>query len=618
MWRRSSSACLISKFLHVLVDPLESLTPGNYLSLARELGESEGDGQAIDLVLLSSNSFSFLEPYLVVECARRNLSARTKVAPFGQIEQYILSAADTLVSDRPVIVVIALRIEDVYADAYLRPNGEDLDQRARACVDRLEHCVKLVQDAVSATVLVANFAVPDIAGLSDVYDGGRSNGVANIVNSANADLSARLADRPGAYVWDYAGLVKARGASSWTDSRLWHLARQPIAAPNLPHAAAHLARTVAGTIFPRIKCLVLDLDNTLWGGVAGEDGLGGIQISDDYPGNVFKAFQHAVLGLKDRGVLLAISSKNDEDLVRKIFDRHPDLILRWQDFSSTQINWNPKSDGIKSIAADLNIGVDAIAFFDDNPVEREEVRQNASGVSVIDVPKSPLGYVDALFEAGSFDAPQLSQEDSKRAVYYQNESRRQAARQDAGTMEEFLASLDMEVTLGSVGPETLARVVQLIGKTNQFNLTTRRHSQSDVQRMADDGSVDVRWYRLNDKYGDSGIIGVVVIRYDGAEASLDTFLMSCRAMNREVENAMLADAVRCALDRDCTSLVGEYIATDRNAVVRDFYRRSGFSPEVGNGDGKFRLDLAAGGRRPLWPAVVRRASGRLDRAAESP
>ncbi len=590
----------------MLIEPLESLTPGNYLSLARELGESGVDGRAVNLVLLSSNSFSFLQPYLLVECARRNIAVQPQVAPFGQIEQFVLGAPQVFSSDSPNVVVVALRIEDVFADAYLRPDGEELGQRANICVDRLEQCVRLLQDSISATVLVANFAVPGIASHADVYDGGRNDGIANLVSTANADLSKRLAGMPDVFVWDYAGLVRSRGASDWTDSRLWHLARQPIAGQNLPYAAAHLARTLAGTVFPRIKCLVLDLDNTLWGGVAGEDGISGIQIGDDYPGNVFKAFQHAVLSLKDRGVLLAISSKNDEDLVKDIFEKHPDLVLRWDDFSSTQVNWNAKSDGIDLIAAELNIGVDAMAFFDDNPVERAEVRQNAPSVSVIEVPKSPLGYVDALFAGGLFDAPQLSQEDAARASYYRNESQRQAARQDAGTMEEFLESLEMEVTAGSVGPETLARVVQLTGKTNQFNLTTRRHTQSDIQRMADDEAADVRWYRLNDKFGDSGIVGVVAIRYDGATAILDTFLMSCRAMNREVENAMLSDAVECALKRGCTSVVGEYIATDRNAVVGDFYPESGFSAAVDRGEGVFRLDLEDEALRPHWPGAVRR------------
>jgi FkbH-like protein len=408
-------------------------------------------------------------------------------------------------------------------------------------------------------------------------------------------------------VWDYAGLVQLRGTSCWTDDRLWHLARQPIAAANLPYAASHLSRTIAGTIFQRAKCLVLDLDNTLWGGAAGDDGISGIQIGDDYPGNVFKAFQNAVLGLKDRGVLLAIASKNDEAPVKQIFDEHPDMVIRWDDFSITRVNWNAKSESLKEIAAELNIGIDALAFFDDNPVEREEVRLHAPEVSVINVPKSPLDFVDSVFASGLFDDTALSAEDADRTHHYQSESRRKEFRESAASMDDFLTGLKMEVTLDSVGPETIARATQLIGKTNQFNLTTRRYSQNSLQRMVDDSAYDVRWVRLSDRYGDSGIVGLTIICFDSKVAIIDSFVMSCRVMNRKVEQAMLCDAVDRAKSRNCTSMRGSYIATKRNAIVSGFYMESGFAEAGGEeGEKTYVLDLSGTKVRPEWPAVLRR------------
>lgn len=586
------------------IEPPELLTPGAYLSLSRKLLEDPGERRPLRLSLLSSNSFSFLEPYIVVECARRGLAAAPVCGAFGQLEQAILDESSSAVSNATDVVVIALRIEDVFSDAYVKAVSGSLHEAAQQCIDRLSQCVDLVRARSDARVVVANFARPADAISASVFGAGLVDGSSHIIASANAELARRMADKPDVSIWDYESLVASRGVSQWTDPRLWYLARQPIAGANLPFAAAHLARTLAGITFARAKCLVLDLDNTLWGGAAGDDGLEGIDIGDDYPGSVFKQFQQAVAGLGRRGVLLAIASKNDEAPVREIFDKHPDLVLRWDDFSSHRINWDPKSENLEAIAKELNIGIDALVLFDDNPVEREEVRINAPDVQVVDVPSSPLGYVGALFDSGFFDSPENSAEDAERATYYQHEARRRADRDAATSMEDFLASLDMQAAVGEVGPETIARVAQLVGKTNQFNLTTRRHNQARLQQMTEDDGWDVRWIRLRDRYGDSGLIGVTIVHYDEQLATIDTFLMSCRVMNRGVEQAMLRDIIESAISRGCRTLRGEYLATDRNAVVSDFFANSGFT--AGGEAAVFELKLDEGEDLPEWPQVIGR------------
>lgn len=589
----------------MFIEPVESLTPGAYLSMARAIqSDPPPELRPIRMGLLSSNSFSFLEPYLVVECARRGMLVKPSSAAFGQIEQALLDDTAGVVSSATGVVVLALRIEDMFADAFSRFGA--LRPAAQQCLDRLEQCVDLVRSVSEAPILVANFSVPSSAISADIFGAGCEAGPSQLVAAANAELASRLSERANVDIWDYAGLVAARGAAAWTDLRMWYLARQPIAGVNLPYAAAHLARTVSGLMFERAKCLVLDLDNTLWGGAAGDDGIEGILIGDDHPGNAFKSFQRALAGLSDRGVLLAIASKNDADVVRDIFERHPDLVLRWDDFSAHRINWEPKSASIRAIADELNIGIDALAFFDDNPVEREEVRQNLPEVSVIEVPASPLGFVEALYADGLFDAPLRSAEDAERVSYYRNEARRRAAQETASSMDAFLASLEMRATTGSLGPETLARVAQLVGKTNQFNLTTRRHSQSRLQEMAADDRWEVRWTRLGDRYGESGLIGVAIVHFEDDVATLDSFLMSCRVMNRRVEQAMLRDVIDIAIARGCGSLRGEYVATDRNSIVSGFYAEQGFA--AAGGGAVFELDLAKDGELPGWPAVIERAS----------
>ena len=590
----------------MIIDPPESLSPGAYLSLARKLRDAPGDGQPVGLALLSSNSFSFLEPYVVVECARRGLAATPECGAFGQIEQAILDASAPAVTSDTDVIVIALRIEDVFGDAFVQDDGSALREAAAQCVDRLEQCVDLARSRSDAAILVANFSRPAVAASANVFGANFVDGSAHIIATANAELAKRLVDKADVCIWDYEGLVASRGVAEWTDPRLWCLARQPIAGAQLPFAAAHLARSIAGTVFERAKCLVLDLDNTLWGGAAGDDGIEGIDIGDDYPGSVFKQFQQAVAGLGRRGVLLAIASKNDEAPVREIFEKHPDLVLRWDDFSSRRINWDAKSENLDAIAKELNIGLDALVLFDDNPVEREEVRINAPDVHVVDVPASPLGYVDALFGSGFFDSPVRSAEDRERAGYYRNEARRRADRDAATSMEEFLASLEMQATVGDIGPETITRIAQLVGKTNQFNLTTRRHTQARLQQMADDDDWDVRWMRINDRYGDSGLIGVSIVHYEDRVATIDSFLMSCRVMNRTVEQAMLRDVIEKAIARGCETLRGDYIATDRNAVVSEFLVSNGFSPVSGTSGFEISLEDPAG--LPGWPEAIGRES----------
>ena len=589
------------------IDPISSLTPGKYLTLARQFRDESSDRHDVKLALLSSFSFSFLEPYLIVECARRNMRIQPWIAPFGQIEQPILDASEGLTNVNPDVIVIALRIEDVFADVFLRPCGDKLQDRARSCVERLENSVKSIRNSLDSIVLVANFAMPLAGSIGSPFDAGQLGTPFDVLGIANRELARRLKKIPGAYVWDYAGLVHSRGSSSWTDERLWRLARQPIAAANLPYAASHLARTIAGTVFEPVKCLVLDLDNTLWGGILGDDGVVGIQVGDDYPGNVFKAFQNAVLGLKDKGILLAVASKNDEPLVRRVFAENADMIIRWDDFATARISWQPKSESLISIADELNIGIDSLAFFDDNPVEREEVRQKLPQIHVIEPPRSPLGYVESLLGSGLFDIPAVSVEDADRTRYYRDENRRRELRATSTNMDDFLVSLEMKVTIESASEATIMRIAQLISKTNQFNLTTRRHSQSALQRMITDESYVIRWTRLADRYGDSGIIGVTIVHFDGKIAEIDSFVMSCRVMNRRVEDAMISDIIDSALARSCTSVRGQYIATERNSVVSSLYEASGFvKAGEGKEGGHFELDLSASEDRPEWPSCLSR------------
>ncbi|HEX9729007.1 MAG TPA: HAD-IIIC family phosphatase [Gemmatimonadales bacterium] len=589
------------------------LKPADYMRLARQV--TAGDGEPLEPVrvaCLSSYSLGFVEPFLVVEGTRFGLRVVPYFGEFGQFEQVLADPESRLYAFAPDVLVLALRPEDLDPDAVTRfhaSGGTRLRALAREAVERLARCTAMFRERATGPVLVANFAAPADPPMS-LFDANLTESVAGTIVTANAELASAIHAHAGAVVWDYAGLVAATGSTRWTDRRLWALGRIPVSAECQPLMARHLARTIRASRRPPAKCLVFDLDNTIWGGVVGDDGVEGIRLGDDYPGNAYKALQRSALALNDRGILLAVASKNDEEVVRNVFREHPEMLLSWEHLAAARINWQPKSQNLRAIADELNIGSDALVFFDDNPVERAEVRRNAPEVGVIEVPTDPLDYVAALADAFQFDQLALSEEDRGRSDMYQRERQRRALATGAESVEDFLASLDMVAQVGQAGQATLGRIAQLVGKTNQFNLTTRRHSQADLQAMADDPNGVVAWLRLRDRFGDQGLVAVGVLRVAERQAVIDTLVMSCRVMNRHVERALVAYLNEHAARLGCDGIVGEYIPTKKNAMVRDLYPALGFAPM--EGDGVERFVKLVGDDACAWPAMIAREDAARD------
>jgi FkbH-like protein len=300
---------------------------------------------------------------------------------------------------------------------------------------------------------------------------------------------------------------------------------------------------------------------------------------------------------------LAVCSSNDSEVALDALSRHPDMLLRPEDFAAIRINWEPKSENLREIASELNIGVDSLVFFDDNPAVRAEVRDRLPEVLVVEVPSDPAFYVGALTGVPQLDAPTLTAEDRIRAQTFRADRERQSARASR-SLVDFLGSLDMVAEIGTLDALTAPRIGQLVAKTNQFNLTTRRHSQADLEALAGSVASEVYWLRLVDKYGDLGLVSVAVVLFGRSDAVVDTLVLSCRAANRGVEQAMLAEIVRSARARGCTSLVGEYIPTARNHVVQELYPALGFAAEGQLNEARtFRLDLAA--RDVTFPDSIR-------------
>lgn len=572
------------------------VTPAAYLSAARRIEAGTFKGlQPVKVAILSTFTSDILRPYLVVESAARGLLVTPYFAPFNQLEQQVFDGTSPIYQFGPDVVALATRIEEAAPNLisrFVALSPAEVEAELAGIEARLESLLEGLRRYTTASVFVFNYASPAYlaGGFADPF---LTPSQSAVIRSAN-ELAAKVCRKfTSVYVFDYARMVSEFGLQRWCDPKLFYLGRIPFGIEAQLETGRRLARYLRVTRLPACKCLVVDLDKTLWGGVLGEDGPQGIALGEDYPGNVYKDFQRKLLSLRDRGVLLAVASKNNVADVLEIFRTHPDCLLKEKDFAALQIHWDDKAKSLTAIARDLNIGTDALAFFDDSPVEREWIRLQMPEVTVIEVPTSPLGFAKALDESGAFDHLDISAEDRERPEMYQKERERQYLQARSVSVEEFLQQLDMTATIGYVSKENFPRVAQLISKTNQFNLTTRRRTPSELEAVIESGAVAL-WLRVADRFGDNGLVGVAIAApAELGKWTVDTFLLSCRVIGRQVETVLLSILSSIVRKRGGQVLLGEYIRSPKNGLAAEFYPKHGFEPL--DGDGRlWKWDLLRG------------------------
>ena len=511
-------------------------------------------------------------------------------APYGQYRQAILDPGSALYAFGPDVVVLALHDGDV---PFLSVSADPEDALDRQ-VSLLAGLWKQLVERTGATVLQFTFAIPPeqpLGHLGASLTGSRLR----LLRELNLRMTAAAPD-PVVFV-DCERLAAEVGTRTWFDPRYWHLAKQAVNPRCVPLLARQVGAVVAASAGVSRKCLVLDLDHTLWGGVLGEDGIDGIRLGEGSEGEAFSAFQEYLLALRSRGVVLAVCSKNDEALVREAFTTHPSMRLSLDDMAVVSAGWDDKPAQLRRIAQDLALGLDSMVFVDDNPVEREAVRQLLPDVDVIRLPADPAGYVRALADYPYLEIVRLTAEDTERTAQYRARAAAAAALTEASSLDEFLASLEMDAAVEPVGPSNLARVAQLVSKTNQFNLTGRRRSQAELEVLCDDPQVVALGVRLRDRFADHGLVAVLIGRVDGTTFEIDTWLMSCRVIGRTLEHALAQVVARTAAERGCTRVRGVYVPSAKNGLVGGpvplARLRAGRSP----GSGRF-IDLDARRRRP--------------------
>ncbi|WP_299656578.1 HAD-IIIC family phosphatase [uncultured Jannaschia sp.] len=565
----------------------------DYRRLARSLKKMEG-GSDLRIALMGNTTLDPFVPFLAVELARAGWRAATHVSPFGQYMQDL--AAPDFKSFDPQIVFLHLSLPLLRPDrvnAFAEMSADAVRALETDVLDEVERWTARALSETGATLVVCNFPTTAAPALG-VADPARDFGETEFLLSLNLELMRRLRPHPRVQVLDLARVVAETGSERAFDARFMHIAKTDWTdALRMPLARECARHVVAATGTAR-KCLVLDLDNTLWGGVLGEDGPDGIRISvGDVEGEAYLAFQHRVRSMKARGVLLALCSKNDHAFVEEAFERRSEMPLRLSDFSATAIGWDRKSSGLRKIAGELNIGTDALVFVDDNPAEIAEVRAVLPETLSVLLPPDPADYVATFDSLTAFEKSRVGTEDAAKGQLYAEAAARAAAMASSVEPEDYLADLEMTVTIWKAGAADVARVHQLFSKTNQFNTTTKRYSVADIERFLADPDHRLTVCSLKDRFGEFGTIGLCLAVREADMVRIDSFVMSCRALARGVEQTLLDDLKRYVLEKtECRAMTARFVPTARNEPAARFYDEAGFSARAAEDHRDYELNRA--------------------------
>lgn len=483
---------------------------------------------------------------------------------------------------------------------------EMVQEEAGRVVSSLLELAGKLHEKTRAEVIITNFMLPARHDLG-TYRSRTMGSDWSFRKWVNLELG--LNAPPYLHICDLEFLAHRRGGIQARDERAWFESKQPCSSALLPDVAREVVHLIQNLRRAPKKVLALDLDNTLWGGVVADDGIDGIELGDTSPrGEAFKAFQKYIVTLKQRGTLLAVVSKNDHAVAAEVFEKHPEMVLRMDDLVSFKANWEPKSDNLRQMAGELNLGLDSFVFVDDNPAEIEIVRQFAPEVATILLGPDPSEYVAQLQDCRFFEPRNITAEDAERTGQYRSDAQRKALFASVTDMDAYLESLEMEAVISEFTPVDLPRVSQLINKSNQFNLTTRRRSEAELTVLMNDPACIGFSVRLRDRFGDHGLISVVIGHREGTVMQIDTWLMSCRVLKRQVEDEVLNELVRLGKARGCTRLEGLYLPTPKNGMVRDFYLKMGFTLISGEETpSRYELPIGSFPPRTTRIKIVRRA-----------
>jgi FkbH-like protein len=564
-------------------------------AFAESLDAKKADLIELRVALLGNVTMDLLGPLHVARGLASRLLVRPFVAGYDTWAQELLDPDSSLQAFDPQVVVLTLRLEVLspgLTTRFLDLDGAGVEQEIEGVVERIGSALRGLRARSTAKVLLHSMPMPLDRSLGAV-DAWHPAGQTAAVRALNQRLLSLAGELRDVYVVDADALIARVGWGRWHDPRMDALAKLPHT-PSALHAItdAHLRylRAFAGLVR---KVLVVDLDNTLWGGIVGEEGPDGIQLGTTYPGSAYRDLQQVILQLHRRGVVLAINSHNNEQDAGEVLTRHPGMILRPEHFAATRINWQDKAANMLELADELGLGTESFVFLEDSDAQCERIRQALPEVLVVPQQGEPAGRAALLAGLGVFDSLGFSDEDRRRGALYRTEAQRTRLKRSAPSLDEYLRSLEMRLFIEPITPQNIARIAELTQRTNQFNLTTPRHSRDSLVAFLEHEGREGHGFRLVDRFGDYGLIAVTLLDRDGDAAVVDAFLMSCRVLKRSVEDAILGFLLNRARASGNSSLRGLYRPTRKNGQVAGFFSARGFVETERRGDGTVVFERTA-------------------------
>lgn len=529
----------------------------------------------INIGILTNYSANFLEPYIKNSGFKFSVNINSDFPDFDQIEKNLFEKK--FFKKKKQIIFISFLLDYLLEDLTYKHFSLSRRQKKNKIffvIERIKRIIDLIQKNSNSKIVILNF--PNFfLDFNKFSDQSIMPFLSSVVSELNLEMNNMVKKLTNCYIYDFSSYITKHGSKNFFDETKSRLAFIPFSIFGLNKTANIIARCSNALSSKIKKCLVVDLDDTLWGGVLGELGPDNIVLNDTYDGLKYISFQKKILSLKARGILLAISSKNNISDVKEVFKKNKNLILSLKDFSSLQINWNDKATNINKIAKDLNIGLDSIVFFDNNPLEREWVKKKLPEVSVIESSKSHHDYIEDIENSHFFDQFIISDEDKKRHKMYKEDFKRKKALKKSGSYKDFLKNLKISTEIKNVNKFTIQRCAQLVERTNQFNLTNNRYEASEILNFIKNGGVGLS-IKLSDKFGDYGIVGFIMAIQKNQCWVIDEFVFSCRALGRNIEHILLKKLIQKLRSRDKQEIIGVVNRTEKNKLAHKFYLDFGF------------------------------------------
>ncbi len=552
-------------------------TLSDYLKLSKNIDDLNFD-KKLKVAILSSFTLNGLNETLHVKCSQLGIRYQSYVAGYNQYNQELLEPDSGYYRFSPDITFLILDIrnflgENFYNSSTLSPQDRKLLVKEKS--KELENIITLFENNLDSKLVITNFNIPFYTP-NGILESKSEFGFHEMIEEINNSLRNLSKTHKSVYMYDFTKFVSKFGEKNIFDYRQFHLGDIQISFKFIPSLANDLMSYLKPISGINKKCIVLDLDNTLWGGIVGEDGFDGIELGHTSTGKAFVEFQKELLSLWNQGIILAINSKNNFDDAIQVIRTHPNMILRENNFANIQINWNDKAENLKNIADEINIGLNSIVFCDDDKLNQERIKQEFPEVLTLELPSDPSQFVPILKDINDFNVLQRTDEDKQRGLIYSQQRERQNLQRSISNLDDFLKELDITVKLKKSNEFLIPRISQLTLKTNQFNLTTRRYQEEQIRSITNNTNFSVGCAQVLDKFGDNGITGVYIIKKHETFWFIDTFLLSCRIMGRGIENAILSQILKDAKANGVEIIKAKFIPTQKNKPAETFLSDYGF------------------------------------------